>query len=562
MIKVTYKKPKKLACKQSIFLEFPYSQVIVNAIRLIQERHYDTASRIWEINYCELSRLKSMLPEEEFKITGKPIDDADHRKRRALKKYELPKGLKLKLYSHQVEGFQEIMNCDNFLLLDSTGVGKGPQAIATALARKELGAKHTLVICGIASLVWNWYSEIGEQSIEDRIVLGAKRNRKGQLKVKSNPDKLADLKNIKNIKEYFIITNIETLRDKPIVEVLRKLCKNGEIDYIIVDEIHNCKNYVSQQTKGLLKLEPKYRCGMSGTLVINSPIDLYVPLKWVKEETASLGAFKQRYAIWGGFGGYTPIKYIHLDELQAKLDKVSIRRTKEEVLDLPPKVYKTEFVELGAGQQKIYNAVLEQLIANIDKIKLNPNPLSQLTRLRQTLADTSILSSTIHESAKFDRLDELLDEIIGINGEKVLIFSNWSTVTDIAQERLKKYNPAIITGQIKDRQAEKEKFMADDTCKVCIATIKAGGTGFTLTAATTVIFLDLPWTDADFQQATDRIYRIGTTSSVLAISLIVKNTVDERIQHIVQSKKILSDALIDHKFDLTKEETLDYLLGK
>ena len=137
--------------------------------------------------------------------------------------------------------------------------------------------------------------------------------------------------------------------------------------------------------------------------------------------------------------------------------------------------------------------------------------------------DLTILSSQIKESAKLDRLEEIVEELVE-NGEKAIIFSNWTDMTGPTMERLRRFNPAIITGETKDRKEQQERFMTDSRCKVIIGTIGAMGTGLTLTAASTVIFLDSPWNRANKEQAEDRAHRIGTTSNVNIITLVRKDT--------------------------------------
>ena len=261
----------------------------------------------------------------------------------------------------------------------------------------------------------------------------------------------------------------------------------------------------------------------------------------------------------GGFGGYEIVSFKNLDELQQKLDDVSIRKKKSDVLDLPPKIYIDEYVELGKKQRKIYDDVLKMIMENIDEISLSPDPLGQMIRLRQATADTSILSSTIHESAKIDRLKEIVKEIVD-NGESCLIFSSWTTVTDILERELKEYKLAVITGKVKDREEQKKKFMEDKDCHILIGTIAAMSTGLTLTKATNVIFMDEPYTMAAKQQAEDRAHRIGTTSSINIITLMAKNTIDEYIHKLVMRKGVMSDSIVDAKYDVKDKEVLKYIL--
>jgi SNF2 family DNA or RNA helicase len=184
--------------------------------------------------------------------------------------------------------------------------------------------------------------------------------------------------------------------------------------------------------------------------------------------------------------------------------------------------------------------------------------------MRQATGYTGILSSSVLESAKLDRLEEIADEAIE-NGQKVVVFSNWTQMTTPAYERLaKKYSGAIITGEISTEERAKsvERFQNDDNCKFIIGTIGAMGTGLTITAGSVEVFLDEPWTMASKSQAIDRCHRIGAKSNITVYTLIAKGTVDERINEIVEHKGLLSDALIDGKIDKARQsELLDFLLS-
>jgi SNF2 family DNA or RNA helicase len=409
-------------------------------------------------------------------------------------------------------------------------------------------------------LKWNWRSEIEKHSNETGYILGTRyRKRSGREYDGGTQAKLEDLHNLP--KDFFLITNVESLRSKEITDRIAQLSKQGVIGMIAFDEIHKAKNPSSQQGKGLLQIKADMMVAMSGTPLMNSPLDLYVPLKWLGYEKHNFYQFKNRYAVMGGYGNYQVVGYKNLSELQSVLDSIMLRRLKKEVLDLPEKVHITEYVEMSKAQEKIYDEVLEAVRRNIDKIKLSPNPLAQLIRLRQATGYTGILSSDVRESAKLDRLEELVEDAVE-SGDKVIIFSNWTDMTSPTFERLKKYNPAIITGETKDRVAEQDKFMKDDSCKVIIGTTGAMGTGLTLTAGTTVIFLDSPWNRANKEQAEDRAHRIGTKSNVTVITLVTKGTIDERIEELIYTKGAMADLLVDGVLpEQGKAELLEYLLS-
>lgn len=465
--------------------------------------------------------------------------------------------LKSKLMDHQKDAVEYSREIKKFIIGDQPGLGKTLEVIAIAL-ENYVPNTHCLIICGVNGLKWNWKEEIEKHVGIKSTVIGERKRRDGFYEVKGNADKI---KALDNLEDYFIITNIESLRNEEFTKRLAELCECGKISMIAYDEAHTSRNPNCQQAKALMKLQADRMIAVTGTILMNSPLDLFVPLKWLGYEKASFFIFKKMYCIMGGFGNYQIIGYRRLDTLQRKLESVMIRRLKDDVLDLPPLIFIPEYVEMGIAQHRVYNEILMATKLLADKIKTAVNPLSQLIRLRQATADTSIVSSVVSASAKLDRLEELVSDIVE-SGESVVIFSNWSEVTGLAMKRLAKYKPAIITGEVKDRQQQKDYFMNDPNCHIIIGTMGAMGAGYTLTKATTVIFLDLPYTWGQFEQCYDRIRRIGTVGeSINVIILITKNTIDERVYGIVNSKKRIGDALVDNVYDLTKPETIDYLLN-
>ena len=554
-IKIRVAEAKKVNGFESLFISFPYDQELVDLMREQPSRFWHKESKEWEV---PANRLPSLLP-----LFGNRHIVIEGMAKGKQKTVSLPDGFTFKTepYSYQREGVEYGLNKPFFILGDEQGLGKTKQVIDLAIARRmQKPFAHTLIICGVNGLKWNWRAEITKHSNETGYILGTRyRKRSGREYDGGNQAKLEDLHNLP--KDFFLITNMESLRSKEIVDKIVQLAKQGVIGMIAFDEIHKAKNPNSQQGKGLLKIKADIMVAMSGTPLMNSPLDLYVPLKWLGYEKHNFYQFKNRYAIMGGYGGYQVVGYKNLAELQSVLDSIMIRRLKKDVLDLPEKVYITEYVEMGEAQEKIYDEVLAAVRKNIDKIALSPNPLAQLIRLRQATGYTGILSSDIQESAKLDRLEELVEDVVE-SGDKVIIFSNWTEMIAPAFERLKKYNPAVITGETKDRVAEQNKFMNDDSCKVIMGTTGAMGTGLTLTAGSTVIFLDSPWNRANKEQAEDRAHRIGTKSNVTIITLVTKGTIDERIEELIYQKGVMADLLVDGKLpDTNKREILEYLLS-
>lgn len=556
MIKLKFDFSQKLSYKQSLYIKGDYNSNILDVIHSFQTRYYHRNSKLWECKIDYFPIILDKLKFEDIQICGevpkkfekylKMLDiydeqDADYLSR-------------TKPYEHQIESFNYALTHNKFLLGDEQGLGKTKQALDIAVARKHK-MRHCLIVCGVNNLKWNWYKEVEIHTNEKAHILGSRINRKGKTVIGSSAERLADLKQIHD--EYFLITNIETLRDKSIQSQIKKMCSDGIIGMTIIDEIHKCKNSQSKQGKAIHCCCSYYRLALTGTPLMNNPVDLYNVLKWLEVENHSLTYFKNLYCEMGGFGGYEIIGYKNLDQLENSLNKNMLRRRKEEVLDLPPKIYTDELLDLDSSQDKLYRDVTNQIIEDIDRIMLLPNPLTELIRLRQVTSNPNILTSKNITNVKYDRIVDILE----FTTDKVIIFSNWTKVINPLYIKLSSlgYNPALVTGESKDPILEMNKFQSDNTCKVILGTTPALGTGYTLTAANTVIFIDEPWSKAIKDQAEDRCHRIGTKGTVNIITLICKDTIDERIHQIIKDKGELSDRIVDGK--AVQPSDIKFLIG-
>ena len=566
-------KPTSLS-KLSAFVSFEYDSNLVSIIKSMGTRVYIPEKKTWEIPESAVPMLMSRLHDYDVLLRGEMHHEtpASHA--------QLPSGFVFttKPYKHQMEGLIYGLEHESFLLGDDQGLGKTKEIIDLAMCRKQTdGLKHCLIICGINGNKYNWADEVKIHSKEDSWILGTRFTKRTPIKMieGSTKDKLEDLNNIPH--QFFWITNIETLRGGsfkekqgkrtvirfPIAEKIQELCDKGIIGMIAFDEAHKAKNPDSQQGKALLSIDCKGpKIPMSGTFVLNNPLDLYLPLRWAGFETHSFYAYKQHYCKMGGFGGKEIVGYKNLDELRSMVSKVMLRRVKGDVLDLPPKVHTIEWVDAYPEQKSLYKDVRDQVRDNIDKVKVHPDPLSEMLRLRQVTGYPGILSSTVTKSAKMDRMEELVEDEVAVGG-KAIIFSNWSEMTNVIRHKLKKYNPAYITGEVGSVQRieEKDRFQNDPNCKVMIGTIGALGTGFTLTAAQLVIFVDEPWNRGIKDQAEDRAHRIGTRGTVRVVTILTRDTVDEGVYNLVQKKGKMADLLVDGKVDgKNVDDVLSYLL--
>jgi len=579
MLNIALSKPQKLTnCTESLFVSFQYDYAKVAKIKSLPIRHYQPDNKSWEVPVVDLDKVLALFSDEEITLTGKMSQNVSALKKLVISLEVNNFNFKTKPFDHQIEGLSYAVDHQSFLLGDEQGLGKTKQAIDIAIARKNQNHfKHCLIVCGVNSLKHNWMGEVNTHSNEKARIVGSKRNSKGHIVEGSMKERLEDLQRL-NISEFFLILNIESLREpkrakgdkKPyskqeqlqldILEELEIMCKDGTIGMVIIDEFHKCKNSESQQGKAIHYLDSKFKLPMTGTPLMNSPLDLHNVLKWIGVEKHSFYQFKKHFCIMGGFQNYEIVGYKNLDQLRNVVDANMLRRKKSEVLNLPPKIRSIEYVEMTAKQAQLYGEIKNAIQANLNDIVLSDNPLAELIRLRQVTGHTSILSQKIQESAKVDRLKEIIEELAE-NGQKAIIFSNWTSMTDILVKELKQYNPAVVTGETKDSQAEVVKFQNDPKCKLIIGTISKLGTGFTLTAASTVIFLDKPWNLANTEQAEDRAHRIGTVGTVNVVTLVCRDTIDERIEEIITEKGDLAEALVDGNFKkLNKRDLVERLL--
>ena len=557
MISIRIDEPKKLPyilVKYSAFISFQYNPEVVEYLKKLTNRFYHAETKEWEIPYSLVAKFCNNFKTIPITIEGIYVDESK------TELTEIPPQFEFKTspFSHQLQGIRFALTQRRFILADEQGLGKTKQIIDWSnILLHENKIKRTLIICGVNSLKYNWLQEVSIHSNKKAWVLGTRYRKSGKPYEGSSQDKLDDLVNLPDCE--FIITNIETLRagskkigkykySFPVVDLLKKAIEDGEITLLALDECHKAKNSTSLQGRALLQLTAPYMVAMSGTPLMNNPLDLFFPLHWLEYENHDLYNFRNHYCVLGGYSNAEVIGYKNLDQLKEMMESVMIRRLKSEVFDLPEKLPKEEYVDMNKQQEILYKEMLQGVKSELHKVKFSNNPLSLLIRLRQATGNPQILTEEPIESAKLQRMMDLVEEVVSSDG-KCIVFSNWEQVTAKAKELLEQYNPAYITGDIKaeERMIEVNRFQNSKDCKVIIGTIGAMGTGLTLTAAQTVIFLDEPWNRALKDQAEDRAHRIGTTGTVNIITIMCKNTIDDRIHDIVYRKGLMSDLLIDGK---------------
>lgn len=523
-------------------ISFRYDPFTVSKVKELAQRRYLPEDRAWEIPNYELPNLidkvgLSNIDAEEAIIGALKSKEVEDRRAATAERLKYIKPLidfdfTTDPLPHQIEAFNFGLQKNMILIGDEQGLGKTKESIDITVARKHELVK-TLIVCGVNSVKYNWESEIKRHSKESSFMIDGKT---------------MDLRAEQIYKwykssSYFGIINIESLRKEQIQDALFDGIRDGYIGAVIVDEIHKAKNGSSQQGKALRTLKTPVRIGLSGT-PMNKAEDLWNILTWLGVENRSFYRFKSTYCIMGGYGGYKIVGHKNLESLNAELNSVMLRRRKDEVLDLPPKIHSTEYVELTKKQEVIYRDIKNGIIADLENILTSVNPLSCTLRLRQLTGGLFT-----EENPKLERLMDMLEEEIIPNGYKAIVYSQWEKITDIFHEALKGYNPIYITGKVspEDRQKAVDRFQSDPECKLAIGTIGAMGTGLTLNKASYVFFIDKMWNSGDNAQAEDRAHRIGTAGTVNVISLVAKGTVDEGIEEYLIENKDLFERVVDGK---------------
>ena len=414
---------------------------------------------------------------------------------------------------------------------------------------------HCLVITGIAGLRSNWEKEISKFSTESSVVIGKYVTRNGTTRYRSMLKRAEQLKN--KIDEFFVLLNVESIRDPKIIEAIKT--SENKFGLIAFDEAHKIGAPNTDQYNNLMKLDADFKVAATGTLVVNSPLSTFPSLKFTGNDSATLGNFKSQYLCYGGFGNKQVIGSKNLEVLREEIANCSIRRTLYDVrADIPQLTIDIEYLEMEEDQQKFYEAIKEGVKEEADKIELKSgNLLALTTRLRQATACPSVLTTQNIESVKVTRAFEYIQEITS-QGEKVVVFSVFKEPLVQLASKLGEFRFSLNTGDTPDQVAfdNMTRFQEDPNEQVFLGTAQKAGTGFTLNSSMYLIFIDTPYTFALFEQCYQRIFRVNNTRPAYVKVLVCEETIDERVQQIVETKKELGEYLVDGVGDGTADSKL------
>jgi len=444
-----------------------------------------------------------------------------------------PESLKANLREYQHRGFEwninNLLNGFGTILADDMGLGKTIQAITTILYLKENNyIKKRVVVVVPTSLLSNWEKEIEKfaPTLTYFSYYGTKRT----------------------IQESDILLTSYDIarRDSDILK------KEG-IDCLIIDEAQKIKNSDTTIAKTLKSFKAKYKIALSGTPVENNLSELWSLFDFtLPKYLKSLKEFTKNYA-----------QDIEINKDREKIKKLKqitapfmLRRLKTDksiINDLPDKIVIDEYATMTKEQASLYKSVVDETMQRLENgdakgliFKLIIS-LKQICNHPRNFDKTSPLKKEL--SGKSELLLTLLDTILQ-KDEKVLIFTQYVEMGNILAKLIQEelyIEPLYLKGDMSKKQREEtvEKFQTDNRYKIFILSLKAGGTGLNLTAASHVIHYDLWFNPAVENQATDRAYRIGQTKKVTVHRFITKNSFEEKIDKMIQAKKELSELSVN-----------------
>ncbi|MPZ91270.1 MAG: helicase SNF2 [Actinobacteria bacterium] len=419
-------------------------------------------------------------------------------------------------------------------LADDMGLGKTVQVLALLEARRRArnrgkSRKPPSLVVVPKSLMFNWFQEAQRFTPKLKILnhIGTRRA----------PGEHFDDFDV-------ILTTYGTLR--------RDAAHLQEVkfDYCILDEAQAIKNPSTAAAKAARLIRAEHRLALSGT-----PIENHLGELWSLFEFLNPGILGTASAFKVGVNRHQSADDGTRDVLAQALRPFILRRTKEQVAkDLPPKTEQTMYCELGGMQRRYYeqlkNRFRRDLWNKVDRDGLERSKmlvLEALLRLRQAACHPGLIdtSKASESSAKLDLLIPQLVEVAD-EGHKALVFSQFTKLLAIVRQRLDREGVVYeyLDGRTRDRQAKVERFQSDPECRVFLISLKAGGLGLNLTAAEYVFLLDPWWNPAVEAQAIDRTHRIGQTNPVFAYRVIARDTVEEKVLQLQDSKRALADAII------------------
>jgi SWI/SNF-related matrix-associated actin-dependent regulator 1 of chromatin subfamily A len=451
---------------------------------------------------------------------------------------EIPHPAGLEYLGYQKAGIAFAGKREGTLIADEMGLGKTIQAIG--LINSDPKIQNVLIVCP-ASVKLNWVRELRKwltRPLTIQLVGAGASWGSAQITV---------------INYEMLGKNLESI-------------DGVEFDLAIIDESHRIKNPKAQMTKAFQKITAKRRIAMTGTPILNRPIELWTTLLWLdpRRWDQRSGYFQRRYCgAFQGQWGWVNDRATNLSELQEVLrTSVMVRRLKKDVLtELPPKVRSIVELEGDSNARKAAKAELtkwqqyETLVKAAQKaVDAAGDNREAYEAAVQQLKDANgaafeEMSAVRHATAvaKVPYVIEFVKEMLEDSDEKLVVFAHHVDVVDALMTGLGEFGAVKLVGGMTEtaKQASVDAFQKNPNCRVFVGNIQAAGVGITLTASSHVVFAELDWTPARISQAEDRCHRIGQFDSVQVQHLVLQESLDAYMAGMLIDKQRIADQALD-----------------
>ena len=519
-----------------ILLRAPFSTLLL--CKQIPGASWDKLRRVWTYpatpHHARL--IRSFIPQlqasEKFLELLAAKASEPKPSTRALKPgpaVELPAGLKTTPWRHQIEAFRFAMErllrgTGAALLALEMGVGKTLVALMVLAA---MAARRILICCPLR-VVPVWRQQI-ERHLDLPLIVVTLDDSAGSV---TNKKKLAEEKlrlGEATGRPLAVIINYDSVWRAPFADWAEK----QPWDLIIADESHRLKAPGGKASLAFKRLRShaRARLALTGTPLPHSPLDAYAQFRFLDPSIfgPSFAAFRQKYAVMGGFQKKQVTGFQHLDELEALMKTITFRVSKD-VLDLPPETHVTYECDLSPEALRVYRDLEEDFVAEVREARVTAaNAMVKLLRLQQVAGGwVKTDDGQYHrvDSAKQNLLADTLEDI-GHN-EPVVVFCRFHADLDAVHEAAKSAGFGSL--ELSGRRDELARWQ-DGKAQVLAVQISAGGVGVDLTRARYSILYSLSFSLGEYDQCLARTHRPGQLRPVLHIHLVAKHTVDERIQH-------------------------------
>lgn len=524
---------------------FTYHPMLVKCIRRIPSARYHSDGRYWEVSVSDVVYLQKMgawAKDYRFVTNVLWLEDSE-----PVQSYEalplptltVPHNLLIEPYQYQREGIAYALEKKRCILGDEQGLGKTVEAIGVLTATRAFPA---LIICP-ASLKINWQRELRKFGGLTAVILDDKNRATWQRfweikRQDGSPCAEVFIVNYESLRKFFV-TRVRresrfTLRSVDFDE------RKDLFRTVIIDESHKCKTSSTQQSKfvqGIAKGK-EYILELTGTPVVNNNIDLIQQLNIMNrlEDFGGYQKFMGRYCA----GEH---KSSHLKELNYLLRKnCFVRRLKKDVLtQLPDKT--RSYLVTDIDNMKEYREAERDIIKYLVKYQDADDEKIQRTIRGAIMVKMGVLKQISARGKVKGAVDIIHNIIDGENGQKLIVFCYLKEVVAALRQEFR--DAVTVTGD--DSQQAKQyavdRFQNDERVRLIILNFKSGGVGLTLTAASNVLFVEFPWTSADCVQAEDRAHRNGQKNAVNCVYLLGKDTIDEYMYQLIQTKKTISDGV-------------------